>query len=579
MAVAIPVPDRLAVRAATPARTPTDRAADGFRIMQRATALFAEELHLETLLRELSSLVASSLHASHVRIWLAAESEATLRVRWSRGQTTTTPEPRRAAIGDGVVGLVLLRRAAVRLPESDDERLRDPDAEARGAVLACPMLDHHRWVVGVIEVRGPTMGAEFDLHDEALLAMLARHTAIGVSRAELFGRLEEWAKSLEMLLAFNAAVNKHLDTREVVRALVEHAARFLNACGGRAGVAVPTAALGGDLVMTSDGRFLGGQWIDEVTTWPRGRGIPGALLDSEFPQLLNELDPLTVADPTLEEAGVTRIMAVPIKTGALQLVGFFELYRPSSAPPFTWQDAAFVESLGNTTAVAIENARLLRALEGSRDEVRALSADHVLRLEQERRQISRELHDVAGQALIGIKLGLQAVAARVAQEAPSCRGEIDALRAAVNDSTLQLKTLARHLRPPTLDTLGLGAALRQLAADVEGRTGVTIRLAGVTDLPRLSQETEIALYRIVQEALTNVARHAGECSVWITLALDGELLAVEIADDGAGFDPELIPSGMGRLGMHERATLLGGTLLVQSAPGDGTRVQARVPVR
>jgi signal transduction histidine kinase len=578
MTLAVPLSEARAMRAASSVRSATERAADGFRVMQRATALFAEELQLDVLLRELSILVASSLRASFVRVWLVSESEATLRLRWVKGSPSTPHPAPRASIGEGVVGSVLLRRATMRLNQTDDPRLHDHDADARGAALACPMLDHLHRVVGVIEVRHPLAG-EFDAMDEELLEMLARHTAIGVSRAELFGRLEEWAKSLEMLLAFNAAVNKHLDTRQVVRSLVEHAARFLNACGGRAGVAVPTAVLDGELMMSSDGRFLNGQWAEERTTWTRGDGIPGSLLDSEFPLLSNELDVIGMDDHVLTEAGVTRILAVPIKTGALQLVGFFELYRPASAPPFTWQDAAFVESLGNTTAVAIENARLLRALEGSRDEVRALSADHVLRLEQERRQISRELHDVAGQALIGIKLGLQAVAARVAQEAPSCRGELDSLRAAVNDSTLQLKTLARTLRPPTLDTLGLGAALRQLASDVEGRTGLTIRLKGVSDLPRLSQETEIALYRIVQEALTNVAKHAGDCSVWITMTEDDDTLAVEIADDGSGFDTDQVGPGMGRLGMHERAALLEGTLTVRSAPGDGTRVEARVPVR
>jgi signal transduction histidine kinase len=577
MTAVVPLSDARMLRAAPAMRSGTERAADGFRVMQRATALFAEELRLDVLLRELSSLVASALQSSYVRIWLAVESEATLRVRWHQGQASTPASSPKASIGEGVVGAVLLRRAPVEVTDPTDPRLRDRDPDAQGAALACPMLDHLHRVVGVIEVRSPQLRA-FDSVDAELLAMLARHTAIGLSRAELFGRLEEWAKSLEMLLAFNAAVNKHLDRREVVRALVEHAARFLNACGGRAGVAVPTAALAGELMMSSDGRFLHGQWADDRITWARGEGIPGALLDSEFPLLVNDLDPAEMDDVALAHAGVTRILAVPIKTGALQLVGFFELYRPTSAPPFTWQDAAFVESLGNTTAVAIENARLLRALEGSRDEVRALSADHVLRLEQERRQISRELHDVAGQALIGIKLGLQAVAVRVAQEAPSCSGELDALRAAVNDSTLQLKTLARTLRPPTLDTLGLGAALRQLASDVEGRTGLSIRLKGVSDLPRLSQETEIALYRIVQEALTNVARHAGDCTVWITLTHDAHELAVEIADTGVGFDDEQIGPGMGRLGMHERATLLGGTLSVQSAIGQGTRVEARVPV-
>lgn len=270
-------------------------------------------------------------------------------------------------------------------------------------------------------------------------------------------------------------------------------------------------------------------------------------------------------------------MCVPIKDSSHAVLGFFELHRSEQRQPFTWHDAAFLESLANTTAVAIENARLVGALAVKNDEVRALSANHLMRLEGERQHIARELHDEAGQALVGIKLSLQAMAMAVPDSLPAIKEPLAQLRAQVNDATTRLRSLARRLRPPTLDQLGLDAALRQLAQEAGERAGFEVAL-DLEALPsRLSPHTETALFRITQEALTNVTNHADASRVEISLGLVDRSLHLRIADDGRGFEPTQATSGLGLLGVRERAGMLGGEATVISAVGRGTVVVVAVP--
>jgi signal transduction histidine kinase len=260
------------------------------------------------------------------------------------------------------------------------------------------------------------------------------------------------------------------------------------------------------------------------------------------------------------------------------VLGFFKLHNISDARQFTWQDAGFLESLANMTAVAIENARLIKALEATNEQIQALSAAHLNRLEDERRRISRELHDEAGQALIGVKLALQVMSVRATQQAPELRAELDMLREQVNAATGQLKDLARHLRPPTLDELGLAVALRQLCTDVEKRSGLQIYMTVDELAERLPQQVETALFRIAQEALTNVQKHASASQVWIELTCTPLRVRLVIRDDGCGFDTKQVSTGLGLLGIHERTELLKGTFRVTGARS-GAVLEVEIPLK
>jgi PAS domain S-box-containing protein len=198
--------------------------------------------------------------------------------------------------------------------------------------------------------------------------------------------------------------------------------------------------------------------------------------------------------------------------------------------------------------------------------------------EDERQRLARDLHDQVGQTLTAIALGLGAVRA-AGPLPPAATDRLAGVQKLTDDLGRQLHDLAVRLRPTALDDIGLYAAVGQLLADWSARTGVRVESA-VPDLSaaRLPPEVETTLYRVVQEALTNVARHARAGRATVTLTRhEGHVLAV-VEDDGGGFDPDAATERLGIVGMRERVSLVGGTLEIESRPGGGTAVFVRIPV-
>jgi signal transduction histidine kinase len=198
--------------------------------------------------------------------------------------------------------------------------------------------------------------------------------------------------------------------------------------------------------------------------------------------------------------------------------------------------------------------------------------------EVERRHIARELHDEIGQVLTGLKLTLEMSSRLPADAARTSLVEAQTL---VNDLIAQVRELSLDLRPAILDDLGLLPALLAHFERYTAKTRVRVALEHAGLGRRFPSEVETAAYRIVQEALTNIARHAGVGEASVGLWADEEKLGVQIEDGGAGFDPDAVLSAVtssGLVGMRERAVLVGGHLSVESAPGAGTRLMAELPM-
>jgi len=214
--------------------------------------------------------------------------------------------------------------------------------------------------------------------------------------------------------------------------------------------------------------------------------------------------------------------------------------------------AAFNEMIGRLESERRDSAR------------RALAAQ-----EGERARIARELHDEIGQALTAVVLQLQ----RAAQHTqPPARGEVEEAREAVRESLEEVREIARRLRPEALDDLGLGSALAALTLDVSRRTGLRIDRRIEPGLRELAPEEELVVYRVAQEGLTNVARHADAQHARVTLEGRDGRVSLEVRDDGRGFDPGNA-AGAGLRGMRERALLVGAELAVDSRLGGGTAVR------
>jgi signal transduction histidine kinase len=201
--------------------------------------------------------------------------------------------------------------------------------------------------------------------------------------------------------------------------------------------------------------------------------------------------------------------------------------------------------------------------------------------EAERQRIARELHDETGQALTAIGLGLRGVASSVDSDGDKSIHNLRHLEQLVEHSLMELQRLISDLRPSHLDDLGLGAALRWYAGEIENRLPLKVKVSVRKEVPDLSTEMKTTLFRITQEALTNVIKHAAATQVKVTLTYDTEGVRLDVVDDGVGFNQTAMQLGSrpswGLIGMQERSTLLGGTFKVTSYPGAGTRVEIYIP--
>lgn len=202
--------------------------------------------------------------------------------------------------------------------------------------------------------------------------------------------------------------------------------------------------------------------------------------------------------------------------------------------------------------------------------------------EEERRRISRELHDETGQSLTALGLGLEAAMEELRSgDGHGLDQRLAGLAHVATDAIEELDRLVLDLRPAQLDHLGLVATLRWYVARVRSQTGVEMRLEVRGEARRMQPEVETALFRIAQEALTNVARHAKAGLVEVVLSFERDTLSLEVKDDGVGFDAaatSAAPTSVGLIGMRERAHLVGGALAVRSRPGEGTRLSVTVPL-
>jgi PAS domain S-box-containing protein len=264
---------------------------------------------------------------------------------------------------------------------------------------------------------------------------------------------------------------------------------------------------------------------------------------------------------------ISSFMVVPLVVNS-KVIGLlsFNHQKPNY---YTQGHAQLAMMLANDVAVAIENARLYQQSQ----ELAAL---------QERQNLARELHDSVSQALYGIGLGARA--ARKMLDLDSTRSEdlvqpLDYVLSLAEAGLAEMRALIFELRPDSLENEGLVAALAKQAAALEARHHLQVE-ANLGDEPELAPDSKLALYRIAQEGMHNVVKHAGASRVVLRLGKDHGRAFLEIQDDGAGFDPQgSFPGHLGLQSMRERVERLGGQLIIESKPGAGTRICAWVPLQ
>ena len=272
-------------------------------------------------------------------------------------------------------------------------------------------------------------------------------------------------------------------------------------------------------------------------------------------------------------AAVLPLLREQAPIGALVLVS-------EARDPFTALDDAFLVALGQQVGSALAQTDLYRRLATRTGELTRLSARMVQQHEAERRRLSRELHDETAQVFSAVKMELGVLREGIA---PPERPRLDQVLALIDAGIRTIRNVTNDLRPSLLDDLGLLPALRSLAAEFAERSGVDATFSAPASLPGLSSEAELALFRALQEALANVARHAEATTVEIGLSSSGGRVLLQVRDDGRGFPAEPLEAyerrgHMGLAGMRERIGALGGSVRTLQAPGGGALVEVSVPV-
>jgi signal transduction histidine kinase len=409
-------------------------------------------------------------------------------------------------------------------------------------------------------------GRPFTETDEASVMVLAGWAGIAIEHARLYeavdarrDELERAVRGFEATATIARAIGAETDLSHVLELIVKRGRALIDARS------VLILLRKGDVLTLVSGA---GHVIERVTPALPATGSPfGEALAGQRAMRVDDVE----REPGLrpEQLGVPDARAallVPLvfRGRALGLLVAFD--RLSGDGTFTADDEHVLHAFAASAATAVANAQTVEA-----DRLR-----HSMQAaEEERRRWARELHDETLQALAGLKVLLSGAARR---------GDADGMRAAIDQAVEQvtqeianLRSIIAELRPAALDELGLAPALTSLLEAVASRNGLELRQA--IDLPdrRLAIEQETVVYRLVQEALSNVAKHARATSVDVEVGVHEERIHVSVGDDGVGFDPEAPVSGFGVVGMRERVALADGELAIGTGER-GTTVRASLPL-
>lgn len=283
----------------------------------------------------------------------------------------------------------------------------------------------------------------------------------------------------------------------------------------------------------------------------------------------------------LKELGIRNVITTGISYRGT-LLGMLNIYRQGSGRASHPDDVDFLTSLSVKAGMAIFSARQSEREKKLRQQLRQLNKRILNIQEEERRRISRELHDQAGQALTVLKFSLSLMRKRSGKSCGPTDWGLDGAIELVNSIFEQIHFLVRDLRPPDLEEMEIHSAFADYCSNFTRRTGIPVHYQGVP-LPGLTDSTGVGLYRLLQEALANIAKHARAANVRVRLGRKNHLIELSVSDDGRGFRPAesngTKTKGIGIVGMKERVAMLNGEFSIHSILGQGTTVTAVVPWR
>jgi signal transduction histidine kinase len=315
--------------------------------------------------------------------------------------------------------------------------------------------------------------------------------------------------------------------------------------------------------------------LAQVTT-SKALGLSAEVMTTGRPMIIDDYPCYARAIPAFAQAGVTSIVGVPIVNGD-RTFGTMCVMSLERRKRFLDRDVAVLTGIGRQAGIAIENSYLYENL---RYYARRITQSQ----ENERKRIARELHDDTIQSLIALSRRLEGLATGEEPLPNAVSERIGELWRQTTEMIQRVRAFSHNLRPSVLDDLGLLPSLEELTTDLEHQVGLQTEFWALGEKRRLASEVELTLFRVAQEALSNVRRHSRATKVTTTIELADSVARMRIEDDGVGFRPPKLTDdlraedGLGLIGMHERVRLLGGSLRIESEPDSGTIVVVEVPI-
>jgi len=534
---------------------------DRLRGLIEAGIAVTSELSLDAVLQRIVDSAAAITGAPYAALGVIDRAGRQL----ERFVTTGIPKEEHAAIGDlprgrGILGVLIHDARPLRL----DDLTRDPRS-----VGFPPNHPPMKSFLGVpIMLRGVAYGnlyltdkdGGFTDEDEDLVTLLAAQAAVAVENARLYESATRWSRQLESLNEIGYALIRELELDRLLELVATSLRELLDArvvlIALPQGDEMRVAAVAGD-----DREELRG------VCFPRSSSKAGRVLGRGRTERVDDV----LGDPEVDPAsarqfGVRAGLYVPLLVRD-RAIGVLVAHDKGDVGVFGDDDVRLAEQFAARAAIAVDLSQQV-----ARDALRRVVDGQEL----ERRRLARELHDETGQALTSILLGLKSV--EEAKDATALEEAASRLRELVVATLHDVRRLAVELRPKALDDFGLVPALERLVETFSERTGIEVHLESQLPKERLSPEVETTLYRLIQESLTNVVKHAGATTVSILLVPRGGSVTAIVEDDGRGFDPATVrEDGLGLVGMRERAALVGGRMVVESSPGAGTTIAVEVP--
>ena len=535
---------------------------DRLRALIATGILLQSELTLEALLRRLVETAVGLTGASYGALGVIDHAGTAL----DEFITVGIAPDQIAIIGElprgrGVLGALIRDRATLRLRNiADDPRSIGfpPGHPPMVTFLGVPIVLRGT-SFGNLYLTEKADGEEFSDEDEEIVGLLAAQAAVAIENARLYESSRQWSRQLESLSEVSEALATQSDLTLLFELAVSRLCELLDArvvmiqVPAGDGVSLRVAAASGEHANALFGRTLelGRSKSGRTLTRRRSERIDSMIDDPEVDQSV----------PRLVEASAALYVPLLVRERAAGVIVVYD--KRGLDHRFSDADMRIAQAFASRAAVAIDLSERV-----GREAVRALLEGQ----EIERARFARELHDETGQALTSILLGLKPLERQLGDE------PLALIRTLVSSALDNVRSLTTELRPPALDDFGLEPALERLTRLVSERSDLNVQLNVTLDRGVLTRDQETAIYRIVQEALTNAVKHAQARSVSIVVAAREGSVRTIIEDDGAGFALDSVREGaLGLVGMRERAMLLGGRLEVESTPGAGTIILIELP--